>query len=657
MIVCGLLSANNHFLWAQEAASSTTRPLPPPGPQDTAVGPVYYYLLSDPTQRITVADTLPDLAFRMYDPARKQGIFDYGHLGNLGTAARPLAFAPESRTGFGTGMHAFDLYQLRPTDLRFYRHTRTYSHAGFSRGRTQRDAASFLHLSRTFEKGLCFSINYQTFNNLGEYRFQRVKHNSLAVGIWWPIAKNYEVFVVYAGNLNQQEDNGGITDLAFFGGDFYSQPISVPTRFESEAKTKHRRNNLQLNQIATVGKVRNQLKLEHQLNYRAESWKFSDKNAPKDTATREEVFYATYLRDPRGVRHYFDLWRLDNHISLGTLRKNKKGNEAARISAGLQHSLIGLYREPLADSSINNLFATGRVAFRPTEKISLAVQGDLGLIETNLGEYRLEAGMGLPLGKLGQIDAQFLGQRRPPNLVHTRLISTGTPVWSNEFAKVIENSLYAQYTLSRWGFSAFFNNHLVTNYLYFNQLGLPIQTNELIQVSQLGATQRFHIWRLRTEHSFALQQVNRESVVRLPNWYAKSSVAVEGRMFKKALLINGGIDFRLNGAFSPDAYQPFIGQFHLQDTYTQKTYPWMDAFVGVKIQTFRLYFRFENLAPLWLPANTNLYLTANHPQNRQTFRLGISWRFLDKNQAGPEEQQGGSAPAGPPSGIGGGRRF
>ncbi len=657
MIVCGLLAANNHFLWAQEAASSTSRPLP--ALQDS-VGPVYYYLVTDPSQRIPADDTLPDLAFRMYDPARRHGIFDYGHLGNLGTAARPLAFGTNSRTGFGTGMHAFDLYQLSPNDLRFYRHTRTFSHAGFSRGRTQRDAASYIRLSRTFEKGLCFSLNYQTFNNLGEYRFQRVKHNSLNAGIWWPVAKNYEVFLIYAGNLNQQEDNGGITDMNFFGSDFYTgKTFSVPTRFESEAKTKHRRNNLQLNQTATIGKARNQLKLEHQFNYRTESWKFSDKNAAKDgTTTSEEVFYATYLRDPRGVRHYFDLWRIDNHVTLGTLRKNKKGAEAARISAGLRHSLISLYREPLPDSSINNLFATGRIAFRPTEKMMLAVSGDLGLFETNLGEYRLEAGMNLPLGKLGQIDAQFLSQRRPPDLIHARAISTGVPIWNNSFNKVLENSLYAQYSLPRWGFSAFFNNHLVTNYLYFNQLGTPMQTNELVQVSQLGAHQRVHWWRLRTEHAFALQQINRESVLRLPNWYAKSSVAVEGRLFKKALLMNGGVDLRLNGAFQPDAYQPFVGQFHLQDTITQKTYPWIDLFVGAKIQSFQLYFRFENIATFWSSPNTNLYLTANHPQTRQTFRLGISWRFLDKNQAGPEDQQGGSsAPIGPPSGIGGGRRF
>jgi hypothetical protein len=659
MIVCACLVANNHFLLAQEAASSTSQPIPPPRPLlADSVGPVYYYLVGDPRQRILADDTLPDLAFRMYDPARRQGAFDYGHLGNFGSSARPLEFGTRSRVGFETGMRAFDLYQLAPTDLRFYKHTRTYSHAGFTRGRTQRDAASSLLLSRTFEKGLCFSLNYRTFNNLGEYRFQRVKHSALAAGIWWPVSKNYDLFLIYASNTNQQEDNGGITDTDFFADpDFFDGPISVPTRFESEAKTKHKRNNLQLSQTATVGKSRNQLKLAHQLNYRTESWKFSDKNAPKEgQTTNEEIFYAPYLKDPRGVRHYFDLWRLDNHVTLSTVRKNKKGAEAAIVSAGLRHSLIGLYREPLADSSINNLFATGSIAFRPIERMALVVQGDLGIIPTNAGEYRLDATMDLPLGKFGQLKGRFLSQRHPADLIHARLVSTGVPVWSNGFNRINENSLYAGYTLPKLGFSAFFNNHLVGNYLYFDQMGLPVQTGDVVPVSQIGAHQRLNWWKLRTEHSFAVQQTSSD-VVRLPKWYAKSSVAIEGRLFKKALLMNVGVDFRINSAFRPDAYQPFIGQFQLQDTFEQKPYPWIDVFFGAKIQSFRLYFRFENMAPIWASAD-NLYLTANHPQNRQTIRLGISWRFLDRNQAVPGEQDsGGGGPAGPPSGIGGGRRF
>lgn len=654
MIVCILTGANNHFLGAQEADSIRTQPVFPDNPADTL--PVFYSLVLDPAKLYPADDTLPDLAFRMYDPSRRQGAFDYGHLGNLGTAARPLAFETRSRVGFETGMHAFDLYQLKPEDLRFYRHTRTYSHAGFSRGRTQRDAASFIKLSRTFEKGLNFSLHYQTFNNLGEYRFQRVKHSALSAGMWWPVRKNYEIFLIYAGNTNQQEDNGGITvtDM-FFDSIVYNGPISVPVRFSNEAKTKHKRNNLQLSQFATIGKARNQLQVQHQLNLRSESWKFSDTNSPRDgEVTAEEAFYATYLKDPRGVRHYFDLWRLDNHVTVSTLRKRKTAGEAMRISAGVRHSLINLYREPLPDSTINNLFLTGKVAIQPSERLALIANGDLGLL-ANGTEYRLEGRVLFDLGKAGILEGSLLSQRRPADLVQTRLISAANPVWNiNNFNKPIENSLSATYRLPKLGFRAQFNNHIVNNYIYFDQSGRPAQASSVLQVSQLAVLQRLNVGRLRSEHSFALQQINQESIVRLPNWYAKSSVAVEGRLFKKALLANVGADIRLNGAFTPDAYQPFVGQFHLQDTIRQATYPWIDIFTSVKIQTFRLYFRFENIAPFWNPTK-NLYLTANHPQNRTTFRLGISWRFLDRNQAGADDQQDGGGTggsSGPPAGIG-----
>jgi Putative porin len=654
-IVCILTGANNHFLMAQEAASSTSRPLVLPGeinPADTL--PVQYVLVIDPATRHFANDTMPDGDFRMYDPARKQGIFDYAHLGNFGSAARPLGFAPLSRIGFETGMHAYDIYQLNPNNLRFYRHARTYSHAGFSRGRTQRDAASFIRLSRTFSGGLNFSLQYQTINNLGEYRFQRNKHSAFAAGIWWPIRKNYEIFLIYTANTNQSENNGGITSTAFFASDLFTQPISVPVLFESEAKNKFKRGDLQLTQYTTIGKARNQLQLAHTLNYITESWKFSDKNIPVvDDTTQEEIFYAPYLKDIRGVRHYYDLQRLNNHVTVSTLRKKKNNSEAGRITVGIRHSFINLYREPLPDSIVNNLFLTGKLAIKPTERMAIVGDGDLGIL-ANTGEYRLQGTLLLDLGKIGILRANLLSQRRPPDLIHARLISAANPIWSNSFNKVVENSISATYDIPSIGFQASAANHIVNNYLYFNQLGLPMQSGRPIQVSQLAARQSFHFGRLHSENTVALQQINNKAVVRLPNWFSKNSLYVEGRLFKKQLLANAGVDFRINSAFQPDAYQPMIGQFQLQDSFEQKPYPWLDAFLSVKIQTFRLYFRFENMAPLW-NKTSNLYLTTNHPQNRASFRIGISWRFLDNNVAGQEQENGGNnggGSNGPPPGVG-----
>jgi hypothetical protein len=627
LIVCILLCTNDQSLFAQEAASSTTQILN--SPEDTL--PVLFTLALSPNQKIPANDTLPDYDFRMYDPTRK-GPVDYANLGNLGTSARPLWFSPLPRIGFQTGFRAFDLYRVNPEDLQFYRHSRTYSHAYFSRGRTQRDGMSWIKLSRTFSKGLNFSIQYKTINNLGEYRFQRVKHGSLAAGIWWPVRKNYEFFLIYASNTFRQQDNGGITNPNFFGTASFNGAISVPVLLDDfNAKTQQSIRNLQFSQYFTMGRFKgNVLKAEHHLNLNSEIWKFSDINAPSANQTAEQQFYGNLLTDTRGLRNYVNMQRIDNTFLLNTLRKKKNDTDAGRVFAGLRHSILWLDQEPKTDSLVNNLFLTGGITIRPAKSFSLVTSGDLGLL-ANTGEYRLQGALKIGMGKAGILEAGLLSQRRPPDFVQTRLYSTSRFVWAYDFEKPIENTLSAAYTLPLIGFKATAQSHLVNQFIYFDKNGLPAQTAAALQVNQLLIQQNFKIGHFRSENAVALQQANRSDVLHLPTWFSKNSLYYSGLLSKKALLLTAGADFRINSAFQPDSYQPFYGQFKLQDTFQQKPYPWIDLFMAVKIQTFRLYFRFENIAPFWSPATDNLYLTALHPQNRATFRLGISWRFLDKN--------------------------
>lgn len=631
-IVCILWYANDLSLFAQQAASSTAQ-LIPVAP-DTS--PVLYTLAGDPNRRYAANDTMPDFAFRMYDPARS-GPVDAAHLGNVGSASRPLWFQPLPRIGFATGLRPFHLYKTDPGQLAFYRHSRTYSHAYFSRGRTQKDGMSWIKLSRTFSKGLNVSLLYKTFNNEGEYRHQRVKHGTLVAGVWWPVRDNYEVFLTLASNTFRQEDSGGIQDPEFFGSVFYDGPVSVPVTLSSEtAKSKQIFRDLQLNQYFVMGKFKgNTLRAGHQLNLQSESWKFSDPNVATADQSVEQAFYGDLLTDTRGLRHYLFLQRMDNRFSLHTLRKNKKGQEAGNVHAGIRHSVIQLDQEPQSDSTIHNLFLTGGITLRPAGGFSWENTGDLGL-GANTGEYRVQSTLGIRLGRAGQLDAGLLSQRRPADLIAGSLYSTGRAVWHYDWNKVIENTLSATYTLPKIGFSVQAQSHLVNGFLYFDATGHPQQTNEPVQVNQLLVQQNIHLGPFRSENSAGLQQNNRSGVLRLPEWFTKNSLYYSGHLFKKQLLLNTGVDFRINSAFTPDAYQPFLGQFHLQDSIRQAPYPWLDAFVAIKIQTFRFFFRMENLAPYWnSDATQNLYYTAWHPQNRTSFRIGISWRFMDDNVTTP----------------------
>ena len=131
--------------------------------------PLLITFARSPERSIPSADTLPDSEFRLYDPARRK-IIDWGTLGNLGSAARPLLFENRPLRGFSVGVHAFDLYQLQPEQLGFYRNVGTFSDASFSQGRNQFETNLNARFARTFTGGASFSVEYRTLNNLGQYR-------------------------------------------------------------------------------------------------------------------------------------------------------------------------------------------------------------------------------------------------------------------------------------------------------------------------------------------------------------------------------------------------------------------------------------------------------------------------------------------------------
>jgi Putative porin len=107
-----------------------------------------------------------------------------------------------------------------------------------------------------------------------------------------------------------------------------------------------------------------------------------------------------------------------------------------------------------------------------------------------------------------------------------------------------------------------------------------------------------------------------------------------------------GADFKMNAAFTPNTYNPMVWQFQLQDTIKQAEYPWIDAFLSFKVQSFRFFFRFENMNTLWDKSSV-FYQVAPYPQPFAALRFGIGWRFVDSNQLEPAVGN-----AQPPPGVG-----
>lgn len=647
---CGLLFCCP--VWALAQIPDSARATPPPAaarpPRPTlpdTLTPVTYVLAQAPERSFPFADTMPGQAFRFYDPARR-ATPDYATLGNLGTPARPLWFDTPARRGFDVGEHVFDLYRATADDLRFYENARSFSEVYFSQGPDQENAMFNAQLARTFSGGSTFAFDYRNINNLGQFRYQRAKHTGMSIGLRAPVGERYEGFLIYNQNIFRQWDNGGIVTDTVFGNDQFGGAIDAEVRLPGEAaRTRISDWSLQLTQhLKFAGKEpgKRVFRASHTLNWTRGFWKFYDDDLANDAG----FFDPSFITDGRGLRNFIQTGRVDNRFILSTFKQKKTGRPSDVLGVGLAHSWFDLYQEPL-DTAFSNLFLTGNLGISPSEQFNLSARGDLGML-ANFGEYHVSGELTLGLGKAGRLRAAVLSQRRPVPLLYRQAFVSFRPVWQNDFAKPVETSLSATYELPLAGFSATGRTHLVNNYLYFDQNGRPAQTGTALQVGQLMITENLRLGAWHFDNTVGIQQINRGDVLRLPTWFSENSAYFSGKVFKKRMDLQAGVDFRINSAFRPDAYQPLFWQFHLQDSLTQQPYPWLDVFVAFKVRTFRFYIRYENVQAIWSP-ETVFYQTAYHPQPFNAIRFGISWRFMDANVEDTKKNPSGgdSPPSGP----------
>ena len=648
LFFCGFAGA----LSAQQpvAASPTSRTV-----LDTT--PLLFTFALSPERSYPAADTLPEKDFRFYDPARRFPI-DWGTLGNLGSAARPLLFETQPRLGFDAGVHAFDLYTLQPSDLRFYRNSRSFSEVFFSQGSSQLEGMLNARLARTFSGGANFSMDYRTINNLGQFRYQRSKHNALVMGLWVPIGARYDGFLIFSKNVIRQQDNGGIVSDDAFGGDEFTGPINAAIWLpELRASTRHGDQTLQLTQhLRFAGNEeagKRVLRATHTFDWRKQTWKFSDGDATKGLGN-DSTFFGPFLVDRRGIRNYIELDRIDNTFTINTFKSKNQGRPSDVLAIGISHSYFSLRQEP-EQSAFSNLFLNGQLGITPSERFAFTADAALGILE-NIGEYQLRGNLVLGLGKAGALKASLLSQRYPPGLLSRQLYISQRPFWNNSFEKPLENTLTGSYALPLIGLELTARTHLLNNYIYYDQNSLATQTSAAVQVLQFLLSENIKVGNFHLDNTLAIQQSNRSEILRLPEWFSKNSLYFSGKIFRKKMLLNLGVDFRINSEFRPDAYQPLTWQFHLQDTLTQKPYPWLDVFAAFKVQSFRFFFRYENLQTLWNNSDV-FYQTASHPQPFGSIRLGIAWRFLDSNlpetgNNNPNTPTGIGPSAQPPSGRG-----
>ncbi len=598
---------------------------------------VFYFYADNPSQEFAFSDSLLTNEYHQYDPVRKRD-FEYMHLGSLGSANTRQVYEPDLHQGLDIGLHQYDLYMLRSTDLPFYRLEKPYTNLTYVQGSEQADGYLEAQFSRNFANGLNFSVDYRRLSHIGrsdQYPNQNRRNTNLATGMWYQSKDGrYDGFLSYAANTFEQEDNGGVQVEPSVQGDLGTSPASAIV-FLEDGETRHAHREFSYTHYYkfggntdTLGRTSRAFTLNHQLIRLKSTYKFFDLYDPIDTTFYQ--WFPAFKVDERGQRFFLTHKKLTNSFRISTykLDQAKSDNEARRqrdlYEVGITHHYHQLTQE-IQDTIINDLILTGKWHFSPSERVQLQTSGHLNLWN-NAGDYRVEGKLLLDLKKAGTLKATFVNQLYSPDVLQAAFFLSQRKVWENNFGRTLETSISASYRIPFLDLEVGGGYHLLNNYIYFDTSGLAQQTGVPISITQLTLRKDFRVGHFHLDNTVALQRASEETV-RLPSLYGKHSLYYTGRWFK-VLQVRLGVDLRYNDAYYAYYYNPITGRFQLQDEQQIDFYPQLDAYFSMRIGKFRAFAKFDNLTTA-LNGNKLFYQTAYYPYPDGSLRIGINWRLVN----------------------------
>jgi hypothetical protein len=166
----------------------------------------------------------------------------------------------------------------------------------------------------------------------------------------------------------------------------------------------------------------------------------------------------------------------------------------------------------------------------------------------------------------------------------------------------------------------------IANYAYFDTLATAKQAADAIGVFRTGFSAGGTFKRFEWSALVFANTKTGPDVLRMPSLVANANLALNVQ-YKKLLYMQFGVDVQHQSAYYADAYMPTMQQFHLQDRYEIPAFVQADAYVTLRINRVRLFFKMQNVTQGLL--NSNYYTAYLHPAMARSFGYGVRWLLFD----------------------------
>ncbi len=533
----------------------------------------------------------------------------------------------------------------------------TYTSAGQKINQEQiLDVIHTQNINREWNAGLVMNF----LSGEGQYNFQKQKKNTFGFFTSY-LGKKYALFGHISVNKIYEQENGGIKDKEFLE---TSKPKDVPVKlgFENKAWTLLKNMNFQILNYYAFGKFSSKKdsttalsdepqlpqgwgRLSYRLKYENTSHSYTDHD-PLSGFYRN-VYYDSILTYDTA---WYRTW--ENEVAL-ELRSNpeKKFSLGSRFGLrnemqkyaenGKTDTIIHSHSASTGDTAITNIHnhyigntaIFGEIFNNIGKRFQWKVQGSLYLFGYKSGNTEIHGKMQKIIGEEQKpvyfdLYGDFTLKRPVYRLNH---FSSNHFIWDNDFKfiKDLTGGISLRSPVRHAGMQLQIT--LLSQYVYFDSLALPEQFDGSIVLYNLELNKDFYLWKFSFQNHLCLQQTSEPGILPLPLINFRNSTAFNHTFHFKStggmLQMQLGLDLFYQTPWYGYAYMPATGQFYVQQKTKIGNYPFMDAYLNMKVQRVRLFFKLQHFSSMLF--GPHYFTVVNYPMNQLFFKFGVSWTFYD----------------------------
>lgn len=596
----------------------------------------------------------------------------YNYLGNLGSPRLSRLFFERKMQEPTIFMEPFSCFYFRPDQVKFTNSNIPYTNLTYYKAGNKVNGEERFksYFSVNANKRLAFGFNFDYLYGRGYYANQSTSHFNAGLFTSY-IGEKYQMQAVYNHFFLKMNENGGITDDRYI-----TRPEEMESTNGSQYIPVHLERSANRNKNFYI-----YLTQRYRLGFKRESNKIENKKAPgrkplndsipinsKDTVTTEEFVPVTSFIHTIKIersRHQFSsnetsqdffpekyylhknqsndsttAFSVKNVLGVALLEGFNKYAKAG-LTAYLSHKFSRydlMNVDTLSDMrriryTEQEVFLGGELAKRQGKLLHYNVNGEIGLLDKAIGQFRVNADLDLNF-RLGKDTVNFFARGSVSNTLpsfYMRHYHSNHYTWDNDnIDKEFRTRIEGELNIARWGTNLRAGLENIKNYTYFNQNATPEQSGGNIQVLSATLKQNFHLGAFHLDNEVTWQKASNTTILPLPEISLYHNFYILAKLAKKVLTVQLGADVRYFTKYYAPAYAPGIQQFHLQSTDDQVEiggYPIVNVYANLHLKQTRIFAMMYHVNAGM--GNNKYFLTPHYPINPRLFKIGISWNFYD----------------------------